>query len=192
MAIIYNKLNFHLLNETQIKMKLSLLPWPFNDKISKYSSLLKKQQRIEGLELLEKVFIENNLCLDDIKYNKNGKPFVNDKIDFSLTYSKNNAVLSLIKKGSIGIDLEKVITINLLDFKDYFTDTELSIITNSNNIDSIFCKLWTRKEAVSKAFLDFQSFEVLENVIYVNNKKIKISSELISEKYWLSKAVSTI
>lgn len=197
MALIYTKLNFLLLNKTEIELKLLLLPSDLQNKISKYTSLLKKQQRIEGLELLEKVFIENNLSLKDIKYNINGKPFVNNKVNYSLTYSKNNVALGFIKNGLIGIDLEEIKTINLLDFKDYFTETEFLIIKNSNNINTAFCKLWTRKEAVSKAlglgaFLNYQSFEVLENKIYVNNKNIKILSEIISENYCLSKAIATI
>ena len=184
-------------SKLEIDFRISLLPIHFQNKILKYASLQKQQQRLEGLKLLEKIFLDNNLSLNDLQFNKNSKPFVNDKVDFSLSYSNKNVVLGFIKNGKIGVDLEEIKPINLSDFKDYFTKIELSLITNSNKIDTNFCKLWTRKEAVSKAlglgaFLDFKSFEVLENEIYINNKRIRISSELISEKYWLSKAISTI
>ncbi len=191
---MFSKMNYPDNSKLEIDFRISLLPIHFQNKILKYATLQKQQQRLEGLKLLEKIFLDNNLSLNDLQYNKNSKPFVNDKVDFSLSYSNNNVVLGFIKNGKIGVDLEEIKPINLLDFSDYFTETELSIITNSNNIDTNFCKFWTRKEAVSKAlglgaFLDFKSFEVIYDNILVKNKHIKISSELISENYWLSIAI---
>ncbi len=197
MTLIYSKINYPEMSKATIDFKISLLPIHFQDKILKYNSFQKKQQRLEGLELLAKVFSDNNLSLNEIQYNSKGKPFIDLEFDFSLTYSNNNVVLCFIRSGYIGIDLEEIKPINFLDFEDYFSENEFSIINNSDNPNMIFYKFWTRKESVSKAlglgaFLDFKSFEVLENQIFLNSKNIEISSELISENYWLSKAIIKI
>ena len=190
----FYKLNYLELNKIAIHYKISKLPNFCQDKIFKYSSLLKQQQRLEGLQLLQKVLFDNNFNLQHIYYNKYGKPMVDQSIDFSLSYANNNVVLGFIKNGAIGVDIEQIKTINILDFIDYFSEYEFHYLSGCNNSQTIFYKLWTRKEAVAKAvgkgaMLDFKSFEVLNDDIEVNNLQITISSELIQGNYWISVAV---
>ena len=99
-------MGFAPMHKFEIDKKISKLPTFMQEKILICKSLLKQQQRIEGLELLEKAFQDNKLVFDynKIKYSKQGKPFVVNSIEFSISYSNNNVGLGLIFKKFIGVD----------------------------------------------------------------------------------------
>ena len=175
------------MNEFEVNNKILLLPKSFQDKILRYISTQKKQQRVEGLELLKSVFtknyFENNFCLEKIQYNNFGKPFINHQIDFSLSYSNNNVVLGITKNAKIGVDLEQIREIDLLLYKDFFSEKEWDFIKKSDNEIKNFFTLWTRKEAVSKAFvqgmlLDFCKLDVMNDLVFINNTSFIISSSI--------------
>ncbi|MBC7641552.1 MAG: 4'-phosphopantetheinyl transferase superfamily protein [Flavobacterium sp.] len=195
--LIYIKNNFVTLNKQEIENYISDLPSRLKYKLENYKSIEKKQQRIAGLSLLKFAFNENKLIADfdlkNLKIDANGKPFINETIDFSLSYCKNNVVLAINPVGKIGIDIEEIKEINYTDFKDFFTANEFNFMKFSHNMNEIFFKLWTRKEAVAKAiglggFLDFKSLEVIDDNLRYNDTLININSELILEKFWLSTA----
>ena len=140
---IYDKINISNWNEAEIQNKLDLLPIFFKNKILKYSTLIKKQQRIQALELLQIAFSEQKLeqnifNLDAIQYSEKGKPFINNQVDFSFAYSENIVLVGLIHKGKIGVDVEKCKPINLIDYKDFFTKLEWKNIMNADNKDKLF------------------------------------------------------
>ena len=184
---IYDKINISNWNEAEIQNKLDLLPIFFKNKILKYSTLIKKQQRIQALELLQIAFSEQKLeqnifNLDAIQYSEKGKPFINNQVDFSFAYSENIVLVGLIHKGKIGVDVEKCKPINLIDYKDFFTKLEWKNIMNADNKDKLFYHFWTRKEAVTKALgegmlMDFNSFEVIESEIKIHNETLYLSTE---------------
>lgn len=182
-----------------IKDYLKTLPDFLINKINSYTSVEKKLQRIMGLQLIEKMILENNLSqidnnLSNLKFSYLGKPYFNDTLNFNLSYSVNYAVLAFSEKRKIGIDIEHIKLINLREFKDYCTENEYNKLDISQNLFSDFCKLWTRKEALSKAigkgvFLDFNSFDVENDIILCENSKWELSSELFENEFWITTAV---
>ena len=183
-----------------IEEYLVLLPDFLLQKINSYALIGKKMQRIMGLRLIEKMIIENNL--DKYKYNLNnlkisefGKPYFNETLDFSLSYSEDFAVLGFYKNGKIGVDIEAIKAIDLLIIKDYCAENEFQQLSKSSDLDSDFCKLWTRKEAFSKAigkglFFDFSLIDTTENTLFYEGINWNIESKLFENKYWISSAHS--
>lgn len=200
MVEIFIKINSKLSGIDEINTKLSLLPKQLQLRISKYTFENKKQQRIDGFELLIKALTINGFNTDDyletIKYSPFGKPFFNDEMDFSVSYSQNKTILAFIKKGLVGVDIENIKKIDLHLYKDYFSSNEWSYINSIPNGYTIFYKLWTRKEAVAKAigkgtFLDFNSIDVLNDEILIENKKIYLFTDFITNEYCFSIASTT-
>lgn len=177
----------------QINIKLLLLSDHLQNKISNYSSNEKKQQRIDGLALLAKALKNNKIdenAINLIYYNAYGKPFISTEIDFSISYSHTTTVLGFVKKGLIGVDVEQIRTVNCTLYKDYFTNKEWEFMVQNSFNDTVFFKLWTRKEAVVKAIgkgilFDFNLIEVIDDSITIDDKKLYLTTEF-SENYCLS------
>lgn len=182
---IYKKNRSIPMSNDEINFKLSLLPEQLYNKISKYSSNEKKQQRLDGLTLLSETLKKNNRDEKDIfliYYNDFGKPFITSDIDFSISYAGNITVLGFLKNGSIGVDVEQIRPIDCKQFKDYFTKNEWDILTQNRYANNSFFKLWTRKEAVAKAlgtgvFIGFNTFEVIDDIVCIDNNMIQLFSE---------------
>jgi 4'-phosphopantetheinyl transferase len=193
---IYINTNHIGMHKDEIICKISTLSSFLQNKISRYNSLQKQQGRIEALLLLEKVLMDNELngekySLEHLKYNKYGKPFFDTEIDFSISYSEESVFLGFVKNGIIGTDVEKDKKIDYTIYKDFFTAKEWNIISNNVSPESLFFKFWTRKEAVVKALgygaiLEFSDFEVLENFVTIKGISLRIETQFIAEKYWLS------
>jgi len=197
---IYKKRNCLVIDNEDINNRTSLLPLHLQNKIRSYTVLQKQQNRIEGLALLEQALIENQLFSDNfnlnhLKYTKYGKPFLDNKIDFSISYSNESVFLGFILNGIIGIDVEKQMKTDYTVYKDFFTKREWDLITSNAFPESIFFRLWTRKEAVTKAlgygaFLEFNAFEVIEDSISVKDILLNLETQFIDENYWLSIATN--
>ena len=197
---IYKKRNCLVIDNEDINNRTSLLPLHLQNKIRSYTVLQKQQNRIEGLALLEQALIENQLFSDNfnlnhLKYTKYGKPFLENKIDFSISYSNESVFLGFILNGIIGIDVEKQMKTDYTVYKDFFTKREWDLITSNAFPESIFFRLWTRKEAVTKAlgygaFLEFNTFEVIEDSISLKDITLKLETQFIDENYWLSIATN--
>lgn len=169
------------------------------NKIQCINNTLKKTQRINGLQLIEKMIVEKNLDnkkynLETLKISAYGKPFFDSNFDFSLSYSENFAVLGFQENGKIGIDIEFIKPIKLSDFNDYFNKNELNFLNNSNNLYADFYKLWTRKEAVSKAIglgfhIDYKTINSLQDNYIADSGNWQIESKLHDNNYWISTAI---
>ena len=181
------------MSNDQINIKLSLLPEYLQNKISRYSNNEKKQQRIDGLELLTNALKKNQMdenIINFLHYNDFGKPFISYDVDFSISYSHTTTVLGFIINGLVGVDLEHIKPIDCLVYKEYFTSKEWAFLSQNSFSSTTFFQLWTRKEAVVKAigkgaFLDFKLIEVLEDSIKIDNRQLFLSTEFF-EEYCLS------
>ena len=183
------------LSTDEINIKIELLPQFLQNKISSYTSNQKKQQRLEGIDLLTTALRNNQMdenYIHSIYYNDYGKPFISNDFDFSLSYSQTIIVLGCIKRGFIGVDIEGVKPIDCFIYKDYFTTKEWAFLTHNAFSPTTFFQLWTRKEAVVKAigkgaFIDFNLIEVLEDSITIDTILFKLTTEFF-EGYCLSVA----
>ncbi len=198
---IYIKRNHIGMPKDEIICKISTLPNFLQHKIRSYNSVQKQQGRIKGLLLLEKVLMEHQLNenkyrLAHLKYNKHGKPFFDASFDFSISYSEENVFLGFVKNGIIGIDVEIEKQIDYTLYKDYFTSKEWDVISNNTSPESLFLKFWTRKEAVAKAlgygaFLEFSTFEVIEDLVTIEGISLRLETQIIEDLYWFSVATTS-
>lgn len=140
------------MNEDRYKRGLSLLTPFMRDKIHKYirwkdahASLYGKLLLMEGM----REFNFNN-SLEQLKYTEFGKPyFPSESFSFNISHSVDYVVcvISNDKQIKLGIDLEKITSINFNNFDNIWSQSERSRV---NNLQT-FYTYWTRKEAVIKA-----------------------------------------
>ncbi len=88
--------------------------------------------------------------LDLISYNDNGKP-VHPNVYFNISHSSDMVVCALSTKGALGIDVEYTASVDLVNFRRWFTDTEWADIEGASQPLRRFYWYWTRKESVIKA-----------------------------------------
>jgi 4'-phosphopantetheinyl transferase len=121
--------------------------------------------------LLKKQLIElgyANTILNKIKIDKNGRPYIDNIIDFNIAHSANYVICAISKQTRVGIDIEKIRKIKLDNFNVFLSKEELKEIQASKNPNRQFFILWAKKEAVSKA--DGQGLGTLLPSIHVKKK----------------------
>ena len=121
---------------------------------------------------------------EDIAFrrDKNGKPYAeNLDIHFSLSHSGTLAVCAISDKP-IGVDVEKIRTVNYRVASRCFTPREqYYIFSDKRKVQSRFFEIWTKKEAYIKRhgmkLSDFPSFDVMDDnsVTLVQSKKYYIA-----------------
>ncbi len=131
---------------------------------AKIDSKKTKQDKVLslGCEILtERGFSESGRSDFEILYSSRGKPFDKDgNIHFSLSHSGNFAAAAF-SENKIGIDIESRRDVPEKLADRFFSPEEIRAAQDSASI----IKLWTRKEAISKAF-DIPLSEILsQNVI---------------------------
>ncbi|PKV49534.1 4'-phosphopantetheinyl transferase [Aquimarina sp. MAR_2010_214] len=162
----------------------------FQNRIAKYRRWQDAQLSLLGRVLLKKGMEKVNCSFDesDLKYSDFNKPYFNScVINFNISHSGEFVVCVLTDIGDVGIDIEKIDSIEINDFKSQMTPNEWEQISTSENTKNSFFKYWTQKEAIIKAHgkglsIPLKSFEVQNNktVIDTENfflKKIKISND---------------
>ena len=147
-----------------------------NDKL-KYNKILnkkRKKQFIIGRMLLSELLItEYNKKYIDIPiiFNKNGKPYLkNNNIYFNISHS-NDYVICAISDKNIGVDIEKIKSVNKNSVKFYAKEKEVEYICN-NDIDfnrRAIC-IYSLKEAYYKMNgFDIKNMFKEEYIITQNN-----------------------
>lgn len=133
---------------------LRQMPTPILDRVDRYRQTINKYQLVYGRMLLQKICWDLGYAdfnLKDVQYTAFNKPFWKADIDFSIAHSGNIVGCALSTKGTIGLDIEKIQVINIDNFKHILNLEDQHFLSKSNNINKDFFKIWTIKEAVSKA-----------------------------------------
>ena len=96
-----------------------------------------------------KILIKKFVSNDKIYYSDYGKPYINGKIKFNLSHSKEYLVFVIGKGFDVGIDIEKIMEHKHYTSisKKYFSNIEDKYIENDLYR---FLKIWTRKESFIK------------------------------------------
>ncbi len=123
---------------------ISLLSQERREKTERY---LKKEDKLLSLTtglMLRKVFGED--YSEKIKYNEHGKPFFEHGPCFSVSHSKNIAILA-VSENNIGADIEGAKAVSEAVIKRCFTEEEqiYAFLSTQNTL-----YVWTAKEAVLK------------------------------------------
>ena len=118
---------------------------------------LGKKAKTQSKEILLRnlsLYLNKQVSLKDLHYNKNGKPSING-IFFSVSHSKNKLVQVFSSSEPIGVDVEFInLKRNVLALtKRYFHSSEFQYLNAKTPQDCSvsFYNLWSRKEAVCKA-----------------------------------------
>ena len=119
----------------------------------------------------------------DFTYNKYGKPSLpetrENRIEFNLSHSSNVIIYAFTKTRKLGIDVERIRPVKRVKkiVERFFSEKEKQFYNscNSKERESTFFKLWTYKEAYTKAkglglSLPLNQFDV---PISETNKNIK-------------------
>ncbi len=177
------------------QQNLQLLPLSMQQKIKHYQDKTVQQQRIIAKLMLKRSFVEidpgNPYSLEDIKYNRFNKGYINGSIYFSTSYTKGLTICAVSVKNCIGIDAEIIVPVDVSLFKDYFTEKEWEIL-QSNRFDlTLFYSFWTRKEAALKAigsgiFEDFNKINILNDNLYYNGQTWCIQNISLDYSYSIS------
>lgn len=101
---------------------------------------LRKQFRDYGMQRF------NSLALS-----RYGRPFVPGGPGFNISHSGNMVVLAVTHRGTVGIDIEKIRSVNLDDFSGQVPEVDsLRGIADPDHANRLFFDCWTRREAVLK------------------------------------------
>ena len=98
-----------------------------------------------------KQYKDRSVSLDNLLYNKFGRPFLNHKIDFNISHSGGYVICAITDKAKVGIDIEKIRSIALSDFEKYMNPEEWKAMQKADNKYEKFYEYWTIKESVMKA-----------------------------------------
>ena len=150
-------------------------------KIDKLIGIRQKQYILSRILLKNILKDKYSINYNDIliKYNKYGKPYLDD-ISFNISHS-HDYVIVVTSDKNIGIDIEKIRDINQTTMKVFCTDNEIQYITNNQNKKLAYWKIYTLKEAYFKMLgtdlsnMKKVEFNILDDKITcVNNLNLKV------------------
>ena len=175
-----------------MQARLHALPQPIRAKIAAYTNPLEQVLQLSSKLLLQKLmeyFKTTRLVgLDGITLSKTGQPHFNKALYFSNSRSGNIAASVASTAAPVGIDVEKIISIDLQNYLDYFSVKEWEYIAHSQNQTETFFTLWTRKEAVVKAagvglYANLASFDALSDPCIFNNAAYYVTNVPLMSGY---------
>lgn len=162
----------------------------FQDKIIRYRrwqdaqlSLLGRGLLVKGMEKINCSFTES-----DLKYNTFNKPYFDSiNVSFNISHS-GEVVLCVLSIEDVGIDIEEIKPIKILDFKSQMTGNEWVLVNESENSKRSFYNYWTQKEAVIKAHgkglsIPLKSFEVQNMKTTIGSENFFLKKITIKEDY---------
>lgn len=177
------------------QQNLQLLPLLIQQKITLYKDKKVQQQRINARLMLLHLFKEiapgNPHSLDDIKYNRFNKGYIDDSLYFSTSYTKGLTICAVSVKNWVGIDAEKILSLDTSLFKDYFTEKEWGIL-QANGFDlMLFYSFWTRKEAALKAigrgiYEDLNKIDIIDDNLYYKGHTWYVQNISLQDAYSIS------
>lgn len=130
------------------------LPNVLAKKINRYRKWEDRQSVLFGKLLLLKGLAEYGFpanCLKKLEYNKMGKPFLPSAPAFNISHSDNYVVCAFNPNGRIGIDIEKIKSVELNDYQFLFDKESFRAIRQAADPAGAFFENWTIREAVLKA-----------------------------------------
>lgn len=164
--------------------------------ISQHKQRMMKQLTIRNKlvlysELLLRIVLCKELNISNkeivLEYNDYGKPFLRNYNNFYFNVSHTeNAIVVAISDACIGIDIEKIRTIDLSIAKRFYADFENKYLFRSQeNIYERFFEIWTKKEAYIKYIgkglsISLDSFDTFNTTISKQIRFLKKRDYIIS------------
>jgi 4'-phosphopantetheinyl transferase len=161
-----------VIEESKYKKLLSYLSEERIKKINRLVSFNDKYRSLLGEILVRQIIVNKFSILNsdiEIVTNNYGKPYLYtiNNFEFNISHS-GDWVVCAIDESPIGIDIEKIQSINYLDIAQrFFTKNEFRLLNSKNRYEKLryFFELWTLKESYIKAVgkglsIPLNSFEI--------------------------------
>jgi 4'-phosphopantetheinyl transferase len=142
------------LEQKQFEDYLSQLPLSIQPQVMQYRRWQDAQAVLLGKLLLQegarRHFQRDNI-LADIQYTSWKRPFVEGGLDFNISHAGELVVCVMSDTTRVGIDIEKIVPLELAAYRQQMTSTEWADISGADDPICAFYHYWTRKEAAIKA-----------------------------------------
>jgi 4'-phosphopantetheinyl transferase len=154
-AYVYYSLIGEWLTSSTYLERLSTLPKHIASRILEYENPEDQQLRLCGktllIALLQDLLPDRTENLNNLIYSSTNRPLIPGGIDFNTSHSGHIAACGATLEGCIGLDVEMIRPLQLIEYKAYFSGKEWKAIEESPAPLSAFYYFWTRKEALLKA-----------------------------------------
>ena len=155
------------------------LPEDIQERIRRYRKEENKYQLLLGRLLLQTGMQQlgyQDFLLANLYYNEFNCPLWHGDINFNIAHSGNMVGCAFSKSLKIGLDIEKIRPINLKDFAYILNGLDHENIAKAANPYDAFFKIWTIKEAVTKAIgkglaIDVQQIYIHEGYAMLDTVK---------------------
>lgn len=172
--LFYTQFN-RKLDDSAWNLYCSRLPDHCIEKARRFIRWQNQHAHVFGRLLLQKALEEFRPGagnLEDLKYTLSGKPYLDNDIQFNLSHSDQFVACIVADNIRVGLDIEKIRTIDFTNFNHVFTAGELENISQSGEPLKKFYDYWCIKESVAKAegsglSTDFRDIQVIESCIAV-------------------------
>ena len=188
--VFYYKMSERL-SEVSFNRWMQLMPDFIKEKIKRFRnwqdaerSLIGNLLLLQGLQQLECT----HYLLKNLKYTSYQKPYFDNLISFNISHSGDYVVCAISKIINVGIDIEEVKNIPIIDFEYLFAQEEWDEVLTAKNKWEAFYTLWAKKEAFLKAIgcgLSQPLNEVIikKNEIIWQNKKWYLINIQLDDDY---------
>lgn len=94
----------------------------------------------------------SNEVLQEIKYDENERPYLNDIVDFNISHSGDMVIGAISNSSRVGVDIEKIGRHDLEELKEIILSKEEIVkLDLADDPARTLYDIWTLKEAVLKA-----------------------------------------
>ena len=161
------------LSDLQRRKHNLLLPKDIRQRISRYRRWQDRQATLFGrlllFEGLQRLGWAGD-CLDLIKIDDNGRPYIDGNIDFNVSHSGEYVLCALSDRGRVGVDIEKKQEIDISFYKKYIHDLHWQEIVSSQYPQEVFFEKWSKLESLIKA--DGRGMGLSTRDIYIDNDEV--------------------
>lgn len=169
---------------------LTQLPLFLQNKVNRFirwqdrhANLLGKLLLLEGM----KRYGIPRSKLQDIKYNRHQRPYIEEDFDFNISHSGKFVVCGFSDEGQIGIDIEKVHDIKIERFARFFSTEQWEHLSGNNDLYGFF-RLWTKLESVVKwagggMYVEIRKIQLRRDHAQINGKTCFLQEVLIDREY---------
>ena len=167
----------------QLLAEFKTLPQSLQARISQRQLNHDKAASIQAWLLLREYLLTQSLhhqvLMQSIQFSPHGKPCFSDtdcKLYFNFSHSHEKTICAISHTHQIGVDIEKIVSLDLRILNDYFDLDEQQFIRQSNVPVEAFYTLWTKKEAFLKCtgegitIKDLATINVLQNKLLLNEQ----------------------
>ncbi len=185
------------LTEKQYNEYKSLLSDDLQKKNAKYMFWQDRHAHLFGkllfIEALKSIGIKENFW-SYLRYNTYQRPCLNiNGYDINVSHSGYYVICGISREKRVGIDIEKIKSIKLNNFRNVMSPSQWERINNSENRLQEFYRYWTIKESVVKAdgqgmYFPFDKLHIIDSTVNCNQKTWYINEIEIDTSYKLALA----